>query len=148
MIRRPPRSKRTDTLFPYTTLFRSYGSARFRSDPVYGNNRLAGSTPHRIEAEIAFRRAIGPIGSISARIVPEGRFVDNANLTSIPGYALFEAMIGWQFKQRYDVRLIVFNMFDERYAVDATPTDRVSVGQAVFFPGEPRAARLVLRAAF
>src|SRR3546814_2045536 len=25
MIRRPPRSKRTDTLFPYTTLFRSRG---------------------------------------------------------------------------------------------------------------------------
>src|SRR3546814_4512029 len=24
MIRRPPRSKRTDTLFPYTTLFRSF----------------------------------------------------------------------------------------------------------------------------
>src|SRR3546814_17785323 len=26
MIRRPPRSKRTDTLFPYTTFFRSYRS--------------------------------------------------------------------------------------------------------------------------
>src|SRR3546814_17463121 len=26
MIRRPPRSTRTDTLFPYTTLFRSNGS--------------------------------------------------------------------------------------------------------------------------
>src|SRR3546814_12198479 len=26
MIRRPPRSTRTDTLFPYTTLFRSSGS--------------------------------------------------------------------------------------------------------------------------
>src|SRR3546814_9156450 len=26
MIRRPPRSTRTDTLFPYTTLFRSDGS--------------------------------------------------------------------------------------------------------------------------
>src|SRR3546814_3689577 len=26
MIRRPPRSTRTDTLFPYTTLFRSTGS--------------------------------------------------------------------------------------------------------------------------
>src|SRR3546814_5632481 len=25
MIRRPPRSTRTDTLFPYTTLFRTYG---------------------------------------------------------------------------------------------------------------------------
>src|SRR3546814_998985 len=27
MIRRPPRSTRTDTLFPYTTLFRSAGQA-------------------------------------------------------------------------------------------------------------------------
>src|SRR3546814_12377884 len=27
MIRRPPRSTRTDTLFPYTTLFRSAGTA-------------------------------------------------------------------------------------------------------------------------
>src|SRR3546814_1109386 len=33
MIRRPPRSTRTDTLFPYTTLFRS--AALLRSD-VYG----------------------------------------------------------------------------------------------------------------
>src|SRR3546814_10668964 len=28
MIRRPPRSTRTDTLFPYTTLFRSFGQAK------------------------------------------------------------------------------------------------------------------------
>src|SRR3546814_7378664 len=28
MIRRPPRSTRTDTLFPYTTLFRSHASLR------------------------------------------------------------------------------------------------------------------------
>src|SRR3546814_13169071 len=27
MLRRPPRSKRTDTLFPYTTLFRSLADA-------------------------------------------------------------------------------------------------------------------------
>src|SRR3546814_12335310 len=27
MIRRPPSSTRTDTLFPYTTLFRSYGDS-------------------------------------------------------------------------------------------------------------------------
>src|SRR3546814_4360831 len=30
MIRRPPRSTRTDTLFPYTTLFRSLGQAEGR----------------------------------------------------------------------------------------------------------------------
>src|SRR3546814_14784640 len=31
MIRRPPRSTRTDTLFPYTTLFRSISPARHRA---------------------------------------------------------------------------------------------------------------------
>src|SRR3546814_17740565 len=34
MIRRPPRSTRTDTLFPYTTLFRSrFGMEVFRASP-------------------------------------------------------------------------------------------------------------------
>src|SRR3546814_11621596 len=32
MIRRPPRSTRTDTLFPYTTLFRSPSELRHRSN--------------------------------------------------------------------------------------------------------------------
>src|SRR3546814_3602548 len=33
MIRRPPRSTRTDTLFPYTTLFRSLGEQPLPTDP-------------------------------------------------------------------------------------------------------------------
>src|SRR3546814_12657833 len=33
MIRRPPRSTRTDTLFPYTTLFRSPSPARWPARP-------------------------------------------------------------------------------------------------------------------
>src|SRR3546814_3993609 len=41
MIRRPPRSTRTDTLFPYTTLFRSKG---FRSLAQAPRNRR----PHGI----------------------------------------------------------------------------------------------------
>src|SRR3546814_10850156 len=39
MIRRPPRSTRTDTLFPYTTLFRSHesldGACRHGLDPEH-----------------------------------------------------------------------------------------------------------------
>src|SRR3546814_1052795 len=34
MIRRPPRSTRTDTLFPYTTLFRSQRTGRRSSLPL------------------------------------------------------------------------------------------------------------------
>src|SRR3546814_14521459 len=36
MIRRPPRSTRTDTLFPYTTLFRSLGISYSHYDSLYG----------------------------------------------------------------------------------------------------------------
>src|SRR3546814_13376047 len=34
MIRRPPRSTRTDTLFPYTTLFRSYTGGVTDNQPL------------------------------------------------------------------------------------------------------------------
>src|SRR3546814_708634 len=47
MIRRPPRSTRTDTLFPYTTLFRSIGVVEVSTDkPIvfeaYASNRTLG----------------------------------------------------------------------------------------------------------
>src|SRR3546814_17698207 len=38
MTRRPPRSTRTDTLFPYTTLFRSAHCGRSRGNPAGRNN--------------------------------------------------------------------------------------------------------------
>src|SRR3546814_1541812 len=41
MIRRPPRSTRTDTLFPYTTLFRSY-LERGVADAARRNRRRRG----------------------------------------------------------------------------------------------------------
>src|SRR3546814_3955163 len=43
MIRRPPRSTRTDTLFPYTTLFRFYRHARSGQDRRGWRNRTHGS---------------------------------------------------------------------------------------------------------
>src|SRR3546814_10158917 len=39
MIRRPPRSTRTDTLFPYTTLFRSIGNDAFQEADTTGITR-------------------------------------------------------------------------------------------------------------
>src|SRR3546814_10204551 len=50
MIRRPPRSTRTDTLFPYTTLFRSHQRGRLW--------RGAGKADQR-PSHHAARRAVG-----------------------------------------------------------------------------------------
>src|SRR3546814_10075116 len=49
MIRRPPRSTRTDTLFPYTTLFRSY----FVPDVAY----------HLSKWQRGYERAITELGA-------------------------------------------------------------------------------------
>src|SRR3546814_17683237 len=57
MIRRPPRSTRTDTLFPYTTLFRSQG--QHGRDP----RRLGGAQPRGVMPEITLRARIGAIGA-------------------------------------------------------------------------------------
>src|SRR3546814_5933502 len=40
MRRRPPRSTRTDTLFPYTTLFRSAGNRRWLIQPAFTDRGL------------------------------------------------------------------------------------------------------------
>src|SRR3546814_20609152 len=58
MIRRPPRSTRTDTLFPYTTLFRSPGNAGnvFNQDLFGGLNSLGLPNPGAEKI-----REIGPL---------------------------------------------------------------------------------------
>src|SRR3546814_5741234 len=52
MIRRPPRSTRTDTLFPYTTLFRSLGP---RAEIVFKHNAQLKHLNCR-----TFYRTVGP----------------------------------------------------------------------------------------
>src|SRR3546814_16736052 len=66
MIRRPPRSTRTDTLFPYTTLFRSF--------PLW-RQWLSSRSP-RVEkhlASVGEGSKVGPDQSFSKRVDPARR---------------------------------------------------------------------------
>src|SRR3546814_16900951 len=71
MIRRPPGSTRTDTLFPYTTLFRSSTSSEIfrprRARPALP--RAAGSTRHGAHAAIDFH---GACCTVVADLLPGG----------------------------------------------------------------------------
>src|SRR3546814_1588133 len=67
MIRRPPRSTRTDTLFPYTTLLRSSGCKRRRTDaaafrPGHGGNSRQSRPLHRSRGSSARGRKCGAAG--------------------------------------------------------------------------------------
>src|SRR3546814_18913217 len=66
MIRRPPRSTRTDTLFPYTTLFRSGGLGLSMEEEALVIAELC-------KASVAFRSVLGTnVGIGSQPIAMEG----------------------------------------------------------------------------
>src|SRR3546814_2363671 len=74
MIRRPPRSTRTDTLFPYTTLFRS-----LERDPPRAP--LPFATPmHRVELDLGvasqrqrwLQEFVAPVDAALATLPPRG----------------------------------------------------------------------------
>src|SRR3546814_10345754 len=86
MIRRPPRSTRTDTLFPYTTLFRSCRWPRGAD-----REQLVRSDRNHRRAHCAFRRARrvdrqpeagAATGDVGLRRHPEGRELIMAGLGS------------------------------------------------------------------
>src|SRR3546814_15270128 len=80
MIRRPPRSTRTDTLFPYTTLFRSLLQEVFQH-----RGQLVAGVTYAYEAPTATegqrRRFVGQ----SSRVILELRGGDLANTKGIGG---------------------------------------------------------------
>src|SRR3546814_7430824 len=57
MIRRPPRSTRTDTLFPYTTLFRSSFSSASSSRPLFSAPMGLSKSWHSREQSRAAKRS-------------------------------------------------------------------------------------------
>src|SRR3546814_6620854 len=79
MIRRPPRSTRTDTLFPYTTLFRSrflpksYRVRRFAAASRNALADVAGSLGGEglMRSKVVMARAGGPCWKTPHRGVPK-----------------------------------------------------------------------------
>src|SRR3546814_8764964 len=76
MIRRPPRSTRTDTLFPYTTLFRSRGQAEFGIGQLLFEEaarvalcQMAVDRAHRQRFVAGFREPGSDTGKAGARAV-------------------------------------------------------------------------------
>src|SRR3546814_19340631 len=64
MIRRPPRSTRTDTLFPYPTLFRSWLATGDADALVY----LAGADAARLDAASRLLDLLGATGELLAHL--------------------------------------------------------------------------------
>src|SRR3546814_16659026 len=85
MIRRPPRSTRTDTLFPYTTLFRSQAAADASQETIVVTG-IRGSLQRNLDIK---RNAAGVVDAISSEDI--GKFPDSnvaASLQRLPGVSI------------------------------------------------------------
>src|SRR3546814_11946968 len=117
MIRRPPRSTRTDTLFPYTTLFRSDGGELWLSD--------ARGVPQRWQFDLAS-------GAITTRTA----FGSDAGLPQVEGHAANLFKLDNRIHAAVDTQAFVFD--GSRFLPDrgapATlvehPDDLIDIGRA------------------
>src|SRR3546814_13996116 len=85
MIRRPPRSTRTDTLFPYTTLVRS---GRELADDAVGIRPLVHALHvgcFHLVAEMRLDRAAGHVVAVRPAEVADGADIDVADLQRVGG---------------------------------------------------------------
>src|SRR3546814_18486704 len=71
MLRRPPRSTRPDTLFPYTTLFRSRARRRSASNVAEGCQSLIGSDRGKTVFGIHTRSSVFGEESQQPGLVPD-----------------------------------------------------------------------------
>src|SRR3546814_5296374 len=106
MIRRPPRSTRTDTLFPYTTLFRS-GQPELREPRTilaafYKLERFVDEAVGDLRARQPFDRALSELGALLPEPVGEvGR--QDARAEPFPLGVTFVEAIGRRERRISDV---------------------------------------------
>src|SRR3546814_17324932 len=78
MIRRTPRTTRTDTLCPYTTLFRSFGDQARACQLALGQHGEVASVMHNVSDEMVMAFcACGSVEEVLEQIEPYWSVVDS-----------------------------------------------------------------------
>src|SRR3546814_7159310 len=108
MIRRPPRSTRTDTLFPYTTLFRAINTDALRRE-VFEQDRRNINTESDSEVllnvfahELDRQQVLGPEAAFRA--------IEGVNRRTRGGYAVVATVLGLglvAFRDPHGIRPLV-----------------------------------------
>ncbi|QHE94717.1 TonB-dependent receptor [Pandoraea fibrosis] len=127
----------------------NYSDFRFRDDPQYGNNRIAGVPTNVLRTTLGY--ALSNRFQISASLdwVPTGAWVDYANTMRVPGYTLLGVQASYLIQRGVTFYVDARNLTDKRYVTDfSTVTDARTANTAVFYPGDGRSVFAGVRFAF
>jgi iron complex outermembrane receptor protein len=123
------------------------GRFRFKDDPVYARNRLAGAPPHTGAAELRYEDRRGWYAAAESTWIDGPIPVDHAGRLTYGGHALFHLRAGWRVTPRLHVFTAVRNAFDRHhFASTAGVLDlaRNPAATSIFLPGPGRAFTLGL----
>ncbi|VVD95958.1 TonB-dependent receptor [Pandoraea aquatica] len=127
----------------------NYSDFRFRDDPQYGNNRIAGVPTNVLRTTLGY--ALSNRFQISASLdwVPTGAWVDYANTMRVPSYTLIGLQASYLIQRGVTFYVDARNLTDKRYVSDfSTVTDARTANTAVFYPGDGRSVFAGVRFAF
>ena len=126
----------------------TYSEARFENDATYGDNDLAGSTPHVYTAALRYRSHDGWDIAPKVDWVPDGGYVDYANTQKSPSYAMYGIEGGVDVTPTLRLFVECRNLTDERAVTSYTTVTTYVPNSLIFYPADGRAIYAGFTASF
>ncbi|KVG67770.1 TonB-dependent receptor [Burkholderia ubonensis] len=123
---------------------------RFKDDPQYGNNRIAGVPLNVLRATLGYSRPSGLRVAATIDWVPSGAWADDANTLRVPSYTLLGLQASYDLRNGLSLFVDARNLTNKRYVSDiSTVANALTASNtAIFYPGEGRSVFAGMRYAF
>ncbi|MEW5685880.1 MAG: TonB-dependent receptor [Pseudomonadota bacterium] len=117
----------------------TWSDFRFRDDVQYGDNRLPVVPRHAYRAELRYEHPAGWWIAPALEWQASDVWVDFANTTKAPSYAIWNLGAGYRVNSRLSLFLDARNLADEAYISNVQPQVRATAASAAYWPGDGRA---------
>ena len=129
----------------------TWNDFRFRGDPQYRNNRIAGLPPHVLRTSLTYAQAEGHFVAPVLDWVPRGAWADYANTLRANQYVKLGLEAGLRVGPGVSLFLDARNLTNKRYVTDLGTIQNArapGANTAVFYPGEGRSVFVGARLSF
>lgn len=117
----------------------TWSDFRFEDDVQYVDNRLPIVPRHLYRAELRYEHPSGWWVAPAVEWTPSGAWVDFANTTKAPSYAVWNLGAGYRVNERISLFLDARNLADKAYVSNVQAQIRATPTSTAYWPGDGRA---------